>query len=148
MTNANVRGENCIWRPHNVFSSPPTITTCFNASKISLSTSLPSLKLSLLSQNIRGGLDASGSMYIALVALKTSSLTFYNCPPLLLSLLNYASLLFVFSLNWSKALIASFWCNKEYKEIKNEIMKKHSKGHVGSLYYNCKAKSGDAWKTT
>jgi hypothetical protein len=26
-------------------------------------------------------------------------------------------------------------------------MKKHSKGHTGSLYYNCKAKSGNDWKT-
>jgi hypothetical protein len=32
-----------------------------------------------------------------------------------LSLLNYASLLLAFFLNWSKALIASFWCDKKYK---------------------------------
>jgi hypothetical protein len=27
-------------------------------------------------------------------------------------------------------------------------MKKHSKGHVSSLYYSCKAKRGNAWNTT
>jgi len=103
MTNASAKGENCILRPHNVSSNLPTVTTCFNASKISLSTSLPSLKLSLLFQNIGGGLDASGLMYIALVALKICSLTLYNSPSFTsfssLSLFNYASLLLAFSLN-------------------------------------------------
>jgi hypothetical protein len=74
MTNANVRGENCFQKPCNVSSSPfPTIVAHFNASKVSLPTSLPSPKLSLLSQNTRGDLDASGPMYIVLVALKASS---------------------------------------------------------------------------
>jgi hypothetical protein len=65
--------------------------------------SLPSLELSLFSQNIGGGLDASGSMYIIAVVLKTSSLTLYNSPSFAsfssLSFFNYTSLLFVFSRN-------------------------------------------------
>jgi hypothetical protein len=62
-TNINARGENCLQRPHNVFPSPfPIVVTCFNASKISCFTFFSSPKLSLLSQNIGGNLDASRSM--------------------------------------------------------------------------------------
>jgi hypothetical protein len=58
-----VGGEKYLQRPHNnVFSSPPTIATHLNASKISYSMSFPSLEPSILSQNIGGDLDASGSM--------------------------------------------------------------------------------------
>jgi hypothetical protein len=35
-----------------------------------------------------------------------------------------------------------FWCNKRYKGIQNEKMKKHSKGHANSLYYRRRTKSG------
>jgi hypothetical protein len=74
-----------------------------NASKIYCFTSFPSLELSLLFRNTGGGLNASGSMYIALVALKASSLilcnylssTFFSS----LSLLNSTSLLLTLSLN-------------------------------------------------
>jgi hypothetical protein len=70
MTNAGVRSENYFRKPCNVSSNPsPIIVAHFNASKVSLSMSLPSPKLSLLSQNTRGGLDASGSMYIGSIAL-------------------------------------------------------------------------------
>jgi len=63
ITNVGVEGENCLQRPHNVSSSlSPIVVAHFNASKISHSTSLSSLEISLLSQNIRGGLCASGSM--------------------------------------------------------------------------------------
>jgi len=62
MTNVGAGSEKCLQRPHNVSSSPPTVITRFNASKISCSTSLSSRELSLLSQNIGGGIDASGSM--------------------------------------------------------------------------------------
>jgi hypothetical protein len=78
VTNVGARGENYIRSLDNVSLSLPTIATCFNASKNSLSMSLPSLKLSLLSKDITIGLDASGSIYIASIALKTSSLTLYN----------------------------------------------------------------------
>ncbi len=53
---------------------------CFNVSKFSFSTTFPTLKLSLCFQNIGGGLNASGPMYIAMIALKTSSLTVYDFP--------------------------------------------------------------------
>ncbi len=94
------------------FKSFSPMVTRLNASKISRSMSLSSLKLSLLSQNIGGCLDVSGSMYIALIALKASFLTLCNSlsssSSFFLSLLNLASLLFTFSLNCFKALIASF----------------------------------------
>ncbi len=47
----------------------PIIIAHFNAFKVSLSTSLPSPKLSLLSRNTRSGLDASGLMYIGSIIL-------------------------------------------------------------------------------
>ncbi len=79
MINAGVDTIICLQRCFKVPSSPfPTMAIHFNDSKISCSTYLPSLKLSLLSQNAKGGLDASGSMYIATVVLKSSSLFLYN----------------------------------------------------------------------
>jgi hypothetical protein len=80
------------------------MVVCFNVSKISCFPSLPSLELSLFSQNARGGFDVSGSFYIALVVLKISSLIFCNYLSsstsfLSLSLLNYASLLLTLPLN-------------------------------------------------
>jgi hypothetical protein len=79
MTNACVDGVICLWRSFKVSSSPfPTMAAHFNDSKISYSMYLPSPKLSLLSQNVRGSLDASGSMYIASIALTTSSPTICN----------------------------------------------------------------------
>jgi hypothetical protein len=62
MTNVGVGGEKCLQRPCNVSSPSPIVTTHFNASKISYSTSLPSPKLSLFSQNIGGNLDVNSSM--------------------------------------------------------------------------------------
>jgi hypothetical protein len=100
---ANVGGgsEKCFRRPHNVSLNPsPIVTTHFNASKISHSTSLPSPKLSLFSQNIGGDLFSS------------------------ICLLNSTSLLLDLSLNCSKAFIASFCCSKRYKEIYNEKKEK------------------------
>jgi hypothetical protein len=54
------------------------MATHLNASKISCNVFLASPKLSLLSQNARGSLDASSSIYIAPVVPKTSFLTLYN----------------------------------------------------------------------
>jgi hypothetical protein len=63
MTNVGIGGEKCLRRHCNVSSNPsPTIVTHLNVSKISHSTSLSSLELSLFSQNTRGNIDASGSM--------------------------------------------------------------------------------------
>jgi hypothetical protein len=63
MTNVGARGEKCLRRLHNVSSSPsPIVTTHFKASKKIHSTSLPSPKLSLFSQNIGGNLDVNNSM--------------------------------------------------------------------------------------
>jgi hypothetical protein len=39
-------------------------------------------------------------------------------------------------LNWSKAFIASFCLQQKNKEIQSKRMKRHSKRHVSSLYYN------------
>jgi hypothetical protein len=79
------------------------MVACFNALKISHSTSFPSPKLSLISQNTGSDLDASDSMYIAPITLKTSYLTLYNYLSstsfFSLFLINFASLLLVFSLN-------------------------------------------------
>jgi hypothetical protein len=49
-----------------------------NVLKFSCATFIPSLKFPILSQNARGGLHSSDTMYIAPVALKTSSLTICN----------------------------------------------------------------------
>jgi len=54
------------------------MATRLNDLKISCATYLPSPKLSRLSQNARGGLDANGLMYIASGAQKTSSPTLCN----------------------------------------------------------------------
>ncbi len=64
ITNVGVGGEKCLWKPHNVSLGPsPTIViACLNASKISCSMSLLSLKLSLHFQNIGGSLDVSDLM--------------------------------------------------------------------------------------
>ncbi len=79
MTNASACSVVCLRRSLKVFSSPsPIVATRFNVSKISCSTSLPYLELSLLSWNAGGGFDASNSMYITSIALKTSFLTFCN----------------------------------------------------------------------
>jgi hypothetical protein len=85
---------------------------------------LPFPKFSLLSWNAGGNLDASSSMYIVLVVLKISSLSLYNY----LSFAFYFLLLFLFSIlppscllfshNWSKALIASFSCNKNVRKYR------------------------------
>jgi hypothetical protein len=105
MKNASASGATCFRKSLKVSSSPPIMATRINASKISCFTSLPSPKFSLLSQSARSGLDASDSMYIVLVALKTSSLTLYNYFSsafyffLTLSLLSFASLLLALSLN-------------------------------------------------
>ncbi len=60
ITNASVKGEQCLRSPCNVSSSPsPIVVAPLSALKISHSILLYSPKLSLLSQNIGGGLDAS-----------------------------------------------------------------------------------------
>jgi len=47
--NVGVGGEQCFQRLRNVFSNPsPIVATCFNASKISHFTYVPSLEFSLL----------------------------------------------------------------------------------------------------
>jgi len=95
----------CFQRSVKISSSLPIMVACINASKISCFMSLPFPKFSLLSQNAGGNLDARDSMYIVLVILKTSSLTFYNylssafCFSFIISLLNYASLSLALSLN-------------------------------------------------
>jgi hypothetical protein len=75
----------------------------FNVSKISHSMFFPSQEFSLLSQNIGCDLDASDSMYIAPVALKTSYLTlcsfFFPTYFFYLSLIKFSSLLLILSLN-------------------------------------------------
>jgi hypothetical protein len=84
------------------FLSPPTMATHLNASKISCYVSLVSPKLSLLSQNARGSLYASNSIYIILVVLKTSFLIQCNsffCLFPSFFLLNFASFLLDLSLN-------------------------------------------------
>jgi hypothetical protein len=79
MINVGVDIIVCFQKCFKVPLSPfPTTATHFNDSKISYSTYLPSPELSLLSQNAKGGLDANGSMYIASVALKSSSLSLCN----------------------------------------------------------------------
>jgi hypothetical protein len=62
MMNANVDGAMCLQRSLEVSSNPFPIMAKLNASKISCSTSLLSPKLSVLSRNARGGLDASASI--------------------------------------------------------------------------------------
>jgi len=63
ITNVDAEGENCLQRPHRIFSSPsPIVVTRFSASKIFHSRSFSSPELSLISQNIASGLDASGLM--------------------------------------------------------------------------------------
>ncbi len=58
-----VGGEKCCLRPFDVSSSPsPVIAARFKASKISFYMFLSFPKLSLLSWNVGGGLDASSSM--------------------------------------------------------------------------------------
>jgi hypothetical protein len=60
---AGVASEKCFQRPHNVSSNPfPTMATHHRTSKISHFTFFSSLELSLLFQNARGDLDATGSM--------------------------------------------------------------------------------------
>jgi hypothetical protein len=61
--NVGARGKKVCQRPCNVSSSPFSImaTRC-KASRIFLSTFLPSLEFSLDSWNIGGCVDASGSM--------------------------------------------------------------------------------------
>ncbi len=98
MTNAGSGGENCLRR-----TSPPTIATCLNALKKIYPMSFCSVEFSLFSQNTRGDLEANGSMQIAPVVLKASSLILcsFLFSPFLFSLcfLNFASLLFALSLN-------------------------------------------------
>jgi len=104
MANASVGVKICLQRSFKVFSSLfPIVVAHFNTSKISCSMFFPCPKLSLLFQNVGGGLDANGSMYITLVALKTSFLTLCNSLSstsfFSFSLFNYASFLLAFSLN-------------------------------------------------
>jgi hypothetical protein len=70
MTNVGVGSVVFLRRSFKVSSSPsPIVATHLNVSRNSCSTSLPSLKFSLLSWNVGGGLDVSGSMYIAPITL-------------------------------------------------------------------------------